>query len=458
MSSFRSRRLESVLGASVDAVTSENVRGLVASQVPESHDLDFKQGLYERTDGARRDLAGDVAALANTAGGVLLVGVEEDENGRAAGTPGVELSDGEMTRMRQVVAELVVPMPDFEVLTVTDAQLSQADEARGYFVVAVQRSNAGPHAVRVNQAFRYPQRNGTTTRYLSEPEVASAYRNRFRGEKQQVDRIREIELEATARLDTSRGPWVVVALVPDVPGDFVLDHEAYLRFRDEILVDQVSIIGRGITFARASVGRRRLLADGSHGNSPTAGWVSVELHRDGSGVYGVRVADLNEREWHTNEDDENRVQLIDDESIADALLSGMVRLAVHARDRAAAGGTALVSAQLVPAAGDSPTGIGHTRQFGFGHSRGQSALKAPPAAEASASIDDLAQPGKPLVATAALLMDELAQWFGIPEMGQLTRDGRVRRRYWSHRTVARMEAWVEGSDVEIVEDTLGAAG
>lgn len=35
----------------------------------EAYDLDFKATLYGKSDKERRDLAGDVAALANTAGG-----------------------------------------------------------------------------------------------------------------------------------------------------------------------------------------------------------------------------------------------------------------------------------------------------------------------------------------------------------------------------------------------------
>ncbi|MEH0580084.1 RNA-binding domain-containing protein [Streptomyces canus] len=41
--------------------------------------MDLKGELYGGNDRAKRDLAGDAAALANTAGGVLLLGVAEDD-------------------------------------------------------------------------------------------------------------------------------------------------------------------------------------------------------------------------------------------------------------------------------------------------------------------------------------------------------------------------------------------
>jgi hypothetical protein len=101
---LRSRRLDSVFGASLDALEARHIRGLVTAGVQEAFDLDFKQTLYGRGDSDKRALAGDVAALANTGGGVIVLGVEEDDQARAKGTPGVEISDSEVGRMRQVIA------------------------------------------------------------------------------------------------------------------------------------------------------------------------------------------------------------------------------------------------------------------------------------------------------------------------------------------------------------------
>ncbi len=109
-----------------------------------------------------------------------------------------------------MVGSLVVPLPIFEPLPIR----KPGEASHGFIVVAVTRSALVPHAVIVNQGFRYPRRNGTTTRYLSEPEVASAYWERFAGARRQVARIEEVEHEALQRLETSGLPWVVVSLVP----------------------------------------------------------------------------------------------------------------------------------------------------------------------------------------------------------------------------------------------------
>jgi predicted HTH transcriptional regulator len=180
---------------------------------------EWSRDLCGRGDSDRRKLAGDVAALANTAGGVIILGIEEDDQARATGAPGVELSDAESARIRQIVASLVAPVPMFDILTIpmsTDestAMEASLDADRGFIVIAVPRSPQAPHAVLVNNALRYPKRNGATTRYLSEPEVATAYYDRLAGREARTRRVEQIEHEAVERFDVAGLPWAVVSLV-----------------------------------------------------------------------------------------------------------------------------------------------------------------------------------------------------------------------------------------------------
>jgi hypothetical protein len=111
MVALRSRRLERLFGARLDAFSHAQVVDLVTNAVTEAYDLDFKGELYGNADKDRRACAGDLAAMANTAGGVVVLGITEDSQARAVAAPGVALSDGEIGRMRQIVASLVFPLP-----------------------------------------------------------------------------------------------------------------------------------------------------------------------------------------------------------------------------------------------------------------------------------------------------------------------------------------------------------
>lgn len=455
VTSLRSRRLDSLFGTTLDKLTAGHIESLVDNTVAEEFDLDFKAGLYGRTDQDKRNLGGDVAAMANTAGGVIILGVEE-EGGHANSAPGVELSDEEASRMRQIVASVVAPMPSFDIVRVTQA----GSTTLGYYVIAVPRSPSAPHAVLVNEGLRFPKRNGATTRYLSEPEVALAYRDRLAGEVQQRARLDHIGAEAAARINRDENPWVLVTLVPDLAGDLRITSALVRDFREQTLNREAwTVTPRGVSFRKALVGHRRLLADGSMSDSPRASWVSAEYHADGAGAYGLRLADLRERHASASltapDEPAERNELLDDVMIAAAVLTGLIRLARHARDRAAAGGTALVRAQLLPSLDAAGIGIGHTRFHGFPETAGS--IVSPDDvrhSDAASSLDDLADPGTELVRVAAALCDELGQVFGLAEQCQFTPDGEIRRRYWSGESQREVVAWAERHAIPVSEEKL----
>src|ERR1700735_4510735 len=214
MVALRSARLEALLNSRLEQVQHSQLMTLVSNQVPESFDLDFKSEMYSSSERDKHNAATDVAALANTAGGLLVLGVEEDEQARAKAAPGIALAEEDERRIRQVVGSRVVPMPVIDVLRIPDP----ASPGHGLVLIAVPRSPLAPHAVLVNEGLRYPKRNGATTRYLSEPEVADAYRTRFAATHRQEERAREIEATALTRLATPDDQaGVVVFVVPALP-------------------------------------------------------------------------------------------------------------------------------------------------------------------------------------------------------------------------------------------------
>ncbi|MEU4352846.1 ATP-binding protein [Streptomyces sp. NPDC023838] len=285
MAALRSRRLEGLFGARLDEVTHAQVMALQANAVSESYDLEFKRELYGGSDRAKKDLAGDVAALANTAGGVLLLGVAEDDQARAAGAEGVPLSDSEMLRIRSIVADLVHPLPTFDIRQVEDP----AQPGHGFLLVAVPRSPASPHGVLVNEGLRYPRRHGASIVYLTEAEVAAAYQERFARRQSRYDDLRRYQGDLTSRLDTHEQTYVIVTLVPDLSGDFMLDTKTFNAFRETTLGKDLLVIPRNIYIQHVTVASRRLVAHG--GPEPAkAKWIACELHQSGAGAFAAIVA------------------------------------------------------------------------------------------------------------------------------------------------------------------------
>lgn len=84
--------------------------------------------------------------------------------------------------------------------------------------------------------------------------------------------------------------------------------------------------------------------------------------------------DLREQSHVVGREGVNANQVVADEAVALSVLTGLTRLARHARDRAAAGGNALIKARILPATGiDAGLQIGHNRR-GFVDPRSTVAL------------------------------------------------------------------------------------
>ena len=117
---------------------------------------------------------------------------------------------------------------------------------------------------------------------------------------------------------------------------------------------------------------------------------------------------------------------------------------------------AVVRATLLPATTAASLEIGYSRDHGFPRSR--SKISAPSISlplRLSRHWIALAPPGQELITVTAALIDEIGQAFGIAEMGQLRRDGAIRRLYWNpYPWQAQIVAWADEHQIEVTDDLL----
>ncbi|MEU0184167.1 ATP-binding protein [Streptomyces sp. NPDC006207] len=443
MATFRSARLERLLGAPVAEAQHSHVLGLIAGAVPEDFDLDFKRELYGTNDSAKRSLCGDVAAMANTAGGLIILGMDEDAHGVAAAAPEVDLSDDEKRRILQTVAAGVSPLPQFDVIPVPGS-----NPDRGFYLISILRSAEAPHAVIVNnETLRFPRRNGSTTIYMSQAEVRAAYLAQFAADGDRAGRLEGIEQGLADELDISDQTFIMVSLLPDLGGTMTLDSAALKKFQHEVTSRRPHIVAAiGREWYRAQVGPGRLSADGSLQPDEKPKWLACQLHNTGAGAFASVVDIPSDNEVPRTE--------VGDEHVADSLLAGLRFLAQHARDRTGASGNALIRASIYPVFPERAATLVHYRFFGGRASLGSRMVTSPPSATTVADIDDLASEGPELVAAAYRLGSHLVQAFGRPEILQLTAAGALRWNYWGEHSRPSVEAWAKAKGIDITEEQV----
>ncbi|MEV4819301.1 AlbA family DNA-binding domain-containing protein [Micromonospora tulbaghiae] len=443
MPPLRNRRLEQLLGGPIDeTLTYAQVKGLIPNTT-EGPDLDFKRDTYGRNDPERKKLCGDVGALANANGGLLILGMEEDNQGRAKKDFGVDISDGERIRLRQTVITNVQPPPTFEIIPVEDPDR----DGTGFLVISVARTATAPHAYIQNKALLYPKRIGTETAWLSEAEVAEAYRARFAGFKDRIDEAARIEVDLLQRLATDE-MFLVVTLVPDLPGRFTVDSAALSAFQLSNAGQPPAAFGMRVrSFVRSTVRHRRLVgAATSEANKPYSRG-ACELHENGSGVFATAVGP---RSGHPT----GRPNLVDGPSLTVGICAALRFLARHARDRAAAGGLATIRATLWPVMSAFPGGpvvpVKLVSSVGDPNEElGTDAVTESPVADMVADVDDLCDDGPALVAATYRLASELFQAFGAPEVPAITPDGAVRLTFWYRDQRAYIAEWAKEAGVEL---------
>lgn len=185
--------------------TEAHISQLVADQTREGPHLDFKREFpLAWNDAAKHEFLADTTAFANSGGGDLIFGIEEDGQGQALTVVPQAITnvDQEIRRLQDLLLSLAEPrLPGTEIHAVRVAELG----IEGYvLIVRIPQSWAGPHRVKTNQHFFI--RDGLRKRQLDVPEIRSL----FLRTENQTQKVNDFRTERLGKILSGESPQRLV--------------------------------------------------------------------------------------------------------------------------------------------------------------------------------------------------------------------------------------------------------
>jgi hypothetical protein len=198
-----------VLSLDLDQIDEAALQALEKNETPESLRLEFKRELTLSTRDEKREAAKDASALANTAGGRIVYGIEERPlpNGSRAAGPIRPLTDGQLeATLADVFIGSIEPRPRFRTRRVS---------VTGGFVLVLELYDSYGRDLHMVSAYgekRFYRRHEQGTYPMTEAEIREAYlriaasrADLERSLQQQVED--EIALRHQARESLIAVPW-----------------------------------------------------------------------------------------------------------------------------------------------------------------------------------------------------------------------------------------------------------
>lgn len=350
-----------------------------------------------------------------------------DENGTAQEVVPVTLSDGEERRMHQGLRARTVPfIPDVEIRPMA-LDTTNEGQQKGFYLIMVGRSLLAPHGVMAQgddkKRIYWPVRDGTTTRYLNEPELADFYRRRFRGEEERERELDKVRDEGLERLSSGL-IWLVVQVVPSLPGRLPTGG-ALLRHVQRMAWDwadefwPMSSFGLPLRqtprLGRFVPGVRRTMWDADNFEKSSARTAFAEFHQSGAGFAAVTPAH------------QNSFTVLHQPAIEAELLGLFHLLGRHARDARATGELTVRAGLYANLTRTMTLGRPHVMSTEVVQINGALYANGTFTAEPfSVGLDELLS-YEGVARVAYQFATDIAGRFGVPDAGLLTETGTLRQ-------------------------------
>jgi hypothetical protein len=155
----------------IDQWTSDDLEQFVRERAEESLVLEFKRELKLSTNSEKKEAAKDVCALANTSGGWIIYGIDEDraQDSAPVAKAVVPFNAGDSaSQLESIILSAISPAPK--------VRIRRIDSGDGSCVVVrVDPSSTCVHQVVAYRDYRFYRRTDYAARPMAEPEVRDAF-------------------------------------------------------------------------------------------------------------------------------------------------------------------------------------------------------------------------------------------------------------------------------------------
>lgn len=203
-----------MINKNVSDIKESDIDQLVTNSISESKTLEFKKELKLSNDEDKREFLSDFSAFANTSGGDLVYGVEENDQGIAKAVPGISVSniDKTISKIENLLRDCLDPR-------VAGHQINHIDlkNSNIVLIITISKSWNSPHRVTFRSHDKFYARNSKGKYPMDVHELRSAFTlsNNITKRIQDflIDRIIKIENSDTSvKLD--EGAKLVLHMIP----------------------------------------------------------------------------------------------------------------------------------------------------------------------------------------------------------------------------------------------------
>ncbi|ORB64850.1 helix-turn-helix domain-containing protein [Mycolicibacterium tusciae] len=206
--------LHRALGLPPSTLTDEILEAAVAAGVAEADDLDWKSELPPAKGLPQTDFPKDIAAMANSGGGMIVYGVEENQKAPTGRTDTGEFTEVHERALHSAAITAITP-------PVFGLEVHRLGVNPRAVAVIVPASVDGPHLIYRGEYFGAPIRNNADTVWMKERQIEAMYRARFDERRRATEAVDTLYAEAAAGRDSANRAWLIAVAHPRIPGTLV---------------------------------------------------------------------------------------------------------------------------------------------------------------------------------------------------------------------------------------------